>query len=82
VVGMGFILSPEDAQGLPRDRAKCVRGSRSHTLNGDDLNARADQTAEPLYSSNFRDWPLDRNTGPKRLWWPVAGMSTLSAWQY
>ena len=59
VLGMGFVLTPEAAQGLiardPRNRDVLFP-----YLNGEDLNSRPDQSAS-RWVINCRDWPLDRS---------------------
>ena len=59
VLGMGFVLEPEEAQDL------ILKGQRNkHVLypymNGQDLNSRPDQSAS-RWVINFFDWPLDRS---------------------
>jgi hypothetical protein len=58
VLGMGFILTPEEAQKLvekdPRNREVLFP-----YLNGEDLNSRPDQSPS-RWVINFRDWPLER----------------------
>jgi hypothetical protein len=59
VLGMGFVLTPEEAQGL------IVKDERNRDvlfpyLNGEDLNSRPDQSPSRRVI-NFRDWPLDRS---------------------
>ena len=60
VLGMGFVLEPEEAQELiskdPQNREVVLP-----YLNGEDLNSRPDQTAS-RWVINFRDWPLDKAT--------------------
>ena len=58
VLGMGFVLEPEQAQGLI---AKDPRNAEVlfPYLNGEDLNSRPDQSAS-RWVINFRDWPLER----------------------
>jgi hypothetical protein len=60
VLGMGFILSPDEAQALiarnPRNRDVLFP-----YLNGEDLNSRPDQSPS-RWVINFRDWPLRRGT--------------------
>src|SRR5690606_21220023 len=59
VLGMGFVMSPEEAQALiakdPRNRDVLLP-----YLNGEDLNSRPDQSPS-RWVINFRDWPLDRS---------------------
>lgn len=58
VLGMGFTMSPEDAQRLikrdPRNREVLFP-----YINGEDLNSRPDCSAS-RWVINFRDWPLER----------------------
>ncbi len=58
VLGMGFVLTPEEAQSLiarnPRNKA-CL----FPYLNGEDLNSRFDQSPS-RWVINFHDWPLNR----------------------
>ena len=58
VLGMGFVLSPEEATSLiklnPRNR-DCL----FPYLNGEDLNSRYDQSPS-RWVINFYDWPLNR----------------------
>ena len=58
VLGMGFVLTPEEAQSLiarnPRNKA-CL----FPYLNGEDLNSRWDQSPS-RWVINFHDWPLHR----------------------
>jgi len=58
VLGMGFVLTPEEAQALiekdPRNRdVLCPY------LNGEDLNSRPDQSPS-RWVINFHDWPIER----------------------
>jgi hypothetical protein len=59
VLGMGFLLSPEEATELlgrnPRNREVLYP-----FLIGEDLNSRIDQTPS-RWVINFHDWPLDRS---------------------
>ena len=58
VLGMGFVLAPEEAAALiqkdPRNR-DCLYPY----LNGEDLNSRPDQSPS-RWVINFHDWPLNR----------------------
>lgn len=58
VLGMGFVLEPEEGQELI---AKDPRNADVlfPYLNGEDLNSRPDQSAS-RWVINFRNWPLDR----------------------
>ncbi len=58
VLGKGFILSPENANALIAKDAR-NKGVLFPYLNGDDLNARPDQSPS-RWVINFFDWPLDR----------------------
>ena len=62
VLGMGFVLEPEEAkriiEGNPRNKAVLFP-----YLNGEDLNSRPDQSAS-RWVINFFDWPLDRDSAP------------------
>ncbi len=70
VLGMGFVLTPEEAQALiamdPRNKDVLFP-----YLNGEDLNSRWDQSAS-RWVINFRDWPLDRDAAPAGYSGPVA----------
>ena len=70
VLGMGFVLTPEEAQGLiekdPRNRHVLFP-----YLNGEDLNSRPDQSPS-RWVINFFDWPLDRDSAPEDYEGPVA----------
>lgn len=70
VLGMGFVLSPEDAQALIEKDAR-NREVLFPYLNGEDLNSRPDQSAS-RWVINFRDWPLDRESAPDGYDGPVA----------
>jgi hypothetical protein len=58
VLGMGFVLTPEEAQALiakdPKNREVLFP-----YLNGEDLNSRWDQSAS-RWVINFHDWPLEK----------------------
>ena len=58
VLGMGFVLTPEEAQALiakdPRNRDVLFP-----YLNGEDLNSRPDQSPS-RWVINFHDWPLEK----------------------
>jgi len=62
VLGMGFVLEPEEAARLiannPRNRDVVWP-----YLNGEDLNSRPDQSPS-RYVINFVDWPLDKTSAP------------------
>jgi hypothetical protein len=58
VLGMGFILEPEEAQRLI-EKDSCNRDVLFPYLNGEDLNSRPDQSPS-RWVINFFDWPLSR----------------------
>jgi hypothetical protein len=59
VLGMGFVLTLEQAQSLiARDERN--RAVLFPYLNGEDLNSRPDQSPS-RWVINFHDWPLDRS---------------------
>ncbi|WP_437835557.1 hypothetical protein [Sorangium sp. So ce1153] len=62
VLGMGFLLSPEEAEQLIKISLS-NQEVISPYLNGDDLNNRPDQSAA-RFVIDFRDWPLDRAEAP------------------
>jgi len=70
VLGMGFVLTPEEAQKLIEmdSRNKDVLFPY---LNGEDLNSRPDQSPS-RWVINFFDWPLDRDSAPEGYEGPVA----------
>ncbi len=57
VLGMGFVLAPEEAQELIEKDPKNKDVLFSY-LNGEDLNSRPDQSPS-RWVINFKDWPLD-----------------------
>jgi hypothetical protein len=57
VLGMGFVLQPEEAQHL-LDKDPRNRNVLFQYLNGEDLNGRWDQSPS-RWVINFRDWPLE-----------------------
>jgi hypothetical protein len=70
VLGMGFVLTPEEAEGL------IARDGRNKDvlfpyLNGEDLNSRPDQSPS-RWVIDFFDWPLDRESAPEGYTGPVA----------
>ncbi|MCC6649757.1 MAG: restriction endonuclease, partial [Candidatus Eisenbacteria bacterium] len=70
VLGMGFVLEPEEAAALiGRDESN--RSVLFPYLNGEDLNSRLDQSPS-RWVINFRDWPLDRESAPAGYAGPVA----------
>ena len=70
VLGMGFVLEPDEAQRLieknPRNKDVLFP-----YLNGEDLNSRPDQSPS-RWVINFFDWPLDRDSAPEDYEGPVA----------
>ncbi len=58
VLGMGFVLTPEEAQRL-LDKDPRNRDVLFPYLNGEDLNSRWDQSPS-RWVINFHDWPIDR----------------------
>lgn len=63
VLGMGFVLEPEEAEKLIQKNPKnkdCIYPY----LNGEDLNSRPDQTPS-RYVIQFFDWPLNRKASGK-----------------
>jgi hypothetical protein len=70
VLGMGFVLTPEEAQGLiARDLRN--RDVLFPYLNGQDLNSRPDQSPS-RWIINFNNWPLDHDSKPEHYEGPVA----------
>lgn len=59
VLGMGFVLTPEEAQELIAKDAR-NRNVLFPYMNGEDLNSRPDQSPS-RWVINFKDWPLDRS---------------------
>jgi hypothetical protein len=76
VLGMGFVMTPEDAQALlaqnPRNRDVLIP-----YLNGEDLNSRPDQSAS-RWVINFHDWPLERSVAGS---WTGADGDQRSDWR-
>jgi len=70
VLGMGFVLSPKEAQQLV-DRDPRNKDVLFPYLNGEDLNSRPDQSPS-RWVINFFDWPLDRDLAPDDDGGPVA----------
>lgn len=58
VLGMGFIMEPQEARELIAMNARNAEVLFPY-LNGEDLNTRTDQSAS-RWVINFRDWPLER----------------------
>jgi hypothetical protein len=70
VLGMGFVLPPEEAETLIGRDAR-NRDVLFPYLNGEDLNSRPDQSPS-RWVINFRDWPLDRDSASTDYSGPVA----------
>lgn len=70
VLGMGFVLTPEEAQALIAKDAK-NQDVLFPYLNGEDLNSQPDQSPS-RWVINFFDWPLSRETAPDSYQGPVA----------
>jgi len=58
VLGMGFVLEPEEAQRLLDKDPRSLNVLFPY-LNGEDLNSRWDQSPS-RWVINFRDWPLEK----------------------
>lgn len=76
VLGMGFVLSPEQAHELV---AKSASNSEvlCPYLNGSDLNSRWDLSAG-RWVINFRDWPLERTAAGS---WATAEADQRAKWR-
>jgi Helicase conserved C-terminal domain len=70
VLGMGFVLSADEANNLI-DKDPKNKDVLYTYLNGEDLNTRPDQSPS-RWVINFFDWPLDRDSAPKSYDGPVA----------
>ena len=70
VLGMGFVIEPEEAQRLI-DKDPRNRDVLFPYLNGEDLNSRPDQSPS-RWVINFCNWPLNRETAPEDYEGPVA----------
>ena len=70
VLGMGFVMEPEEAQRLIDQDAR-NKDVLFPYLNGEDLNSRPDQSPS-RWVINFFDWPLDRDSAPEDYEGPVA----------
>jgi hypothetical protein len=75
VLGMGFVLTPDEAQTLI-DKDPRNRDVLFPYLNGEDLNSRPDQSAS-RWVINFRDWPLRRGATGR---WSEASDRERAAW--
>jgi len=70
VLGMGFVMTPQEAQALIEKDARNAKVLFPY-LNGEDLNSRPDQSPS-RWVINFKDWPLNRETAPADYSGPVA----------
>ncbi len=70
VLGMGFVLSSEEAEALIAKDAR-NRDVLFPYLNGEDLNSNWDQSPS-RWVINFKDWPLDRESARAGYRGPVA----------
>jgi hypothetical protein len=70
VLGMGFVLTPDEAKSLIAEDARNGDVVLPY-LNGEDLNSRWDQSPS-RWVINFQDWPLDRESAPAGYRGPVA----------
>jgi hypothetical protein len=70
VLGMGFILSPEEGEKLITKNPK-NKDVIFPYLNGEDLNSRPDQSPSRMVI-NFKNWPLDRESAEPDYYGPVA----------
>ncbi|CBN55043.1 MULTISPECIES: Eco57I restriction-modification methylase domain-containing protein [Kamptonema] len=65
VLGMGFVLTLEEAQALI-EKDPCNKNVLFPYLNGEDLNSRPNQSPS-RWVINFKDWPLDaEHDDPKK----------------
>ena len=76
VLGMGFILPPEEAKALI-ERDERNRDVLFTYANGEDLNSRPDQSAS-RWVINFRDWPLARGAEGS---WEAADLRQRKEWR-
>lgn len=76
VLGMGFVMTPEEAQGLIDHHPRNADVLFPY-LNGEDLNSRWDQSPS-RWVINFRDWPLDRKAGGS---WATASEEQQKLWR-
>jgi hypothetical protein len=70
VLGMGFVMEPEEARRLI-DKDPRNKDVLFPYLNGEDLNSRPDQSPS-RWVINFFDWPLDRESALDDYQGPVA----------
>jgi hypothetical protein len=78
VLGMGFVLTPEEAQELIARNPK-NKDVLFPYLNGEDLNSRPDQSPS-RWVINFHDWPLNRNATPASGTWALADDKQRKLW--
>ncbi|MEQ9094940.1 MAG: hypothetical protein RIE32_01605 [Phycisphaerales bacterium] len=82
VLGMGFVMTPEEAQQLIEKDPKNAEVLMPY-LNGQDLNSRPDQSPS-RWVINFRDWPLKREVlmlpGGGKASWVLADDKQRKAW--
>jgi hypothetical protein len=70
VLGMGFVLLPEEGEKLIAKDPK-NKDVIFPYLNGEDLNSRPDQSPSRMVI-NFKNWPLDRESAEPDYYGPVA----------
>lgn len=75
VLGMGFVMPPEEAQALI-DKDPKNKDVLFPYLNGEDLNSRPDQSAS-RWVINFFDWPLNRSANGN---WSIADEESQKKW--
>ena len=75
VLGMGFVLEPEEAQALIAKNPK-NKDCLFLYLGGDDVNSRTDQSPS-RWVINFSNWPLNRSAEGK---WVNASEDDCKAW--
>jgi len=82
VLGMGFVMTPEEARGLIARNPRNAEVLMPY-LNGEDLNSRPDQSPS-RWVINFRDWPLKREAltlpGGSKASWMLADEKQRKAW--
>ncbi|HEX8876111.1 MAG TPA: hypothetical protein VF777_05135 [Phycisphaerales bacterium] len=82
VLGMGFVMAPEEARGLIARSPRNAEVLMPY-LNGEDLNSRPDQSPS-RWVINFRDWPLKREAltlpGGAKASWMLADEKQRKAW--
>jgi len=75
VLGMGFVLEPEEAEALIRKDPRNMDVLFPY-LNGEDVNSRPDQSPS-RWVINFHDWPLERTAEGQ---WKSADTVQRKAW--